>query len=231
MKIAIIDDEQEFGFILKEELIKLYPLAQIDIFFSACLEFFDNQYDIVFLDVMLGLYKSFEYGEKILELHPDVILVYISSLNDFVYESYKQKSFFFVRKEKLNDDLTEFYKKYTKYMSHNSANITIPYAAQDIVLLQHDIIYIISDKNKINIYTQTSVYTIYMSLKKVMTLLDEKNFYRLNSFTIINFNHILKFDKKRIMMSNGDEMKFTRNSEVPFVNAYLRYRGNKVWNG
>lgn len=231
MKIAIIDDEEEFGLILKEKLIKFYPSAQIDIFVSACLEFFYNQYDIVFLDVMLGSDKSFEHGEKILEFYPDTVLVYISSLNDFVYDSYKQESFFFVRKEKLNDDLTAFYKKYTKSISHHSATITISYANQDIELLQHDIIYITSNKNKINIYTQTRVYTIYMSLKKIMLLLDEKYFYRLNSFAIINFNYILKFDKKRIMMSNGDELKFTRNSEVPFVNAYLRYRGNKIWNG
>ncbi|WP_028042884.1 LytR/AlgR family response regulator transcription factor [Candidatus Stoquefichus massiliensis] len=231
MKIAIIDDEQEFALILKEKLIKFYPSAQIDIFASAYLEFYQNQYDIVFLDVMLGLDKSFEYGEKILEFCPDTVLVYISSLNDFVYDSYKQESFFFVRKEKLHDDLTAFYKKYTKSISHSSATITISYANQNIELLQHDIIYITSNKNKINIYTQKSIYSIYMSLKKVMVLLDEKYFYRLNSFTIINFDHILNFDKKRILMSNGDKLKFTRNSEVPFVNAYLRYRGNKIWNG
>ncbi|WP_154888681.1 LytTR family DNA-binding domain-containing protein [Longibaculum muris] len=231
MKIAIIDDEQEFALILKEKLIKFYPSAQIDIFVSACLEFYQNQYNIVFLDVMLGSDKSFEDGEKILNLYPDTVLVYISSLNDFVYDSYKQESFFFVRKEKLHDDLTAFYKKHIKSIQHNFATITISYANQNIELLQHDIFYIISNKNKINIYTQTSVYTIYMSLKKVMLLLDEKYFYRLNSFTIINFDHILKFDKKRIIISNGDELKFTRNSEVPFVNAYLRYRGNKIWNG
>ena len=47
MKIAIIDDEQEFALILKEKLIKFYPSAQIDIFVSACLEFYQNQYNIV----------------------------------------------------------------------------------------------------------------------------------------------------------------------------------------
>ena len=56
----------------------------------------------------------------------------------------------------------------------------------------------------------------------------------LNKNRYLGFKNIslrIYFDKKRIIISNGDELKFTRNSEVPFVSAYLRYRGNKIWNG
>ena len=56
---------------------------------------------------------------------PHTTLVYISSVEHFVFESYKQKTFYFVRKSNLYPDLKEFYKKYNQSQLNDKQILTI----------------------------------------------------------------------------------------------------------
>lgn len=112
MYIAIVDDDKNFLHILQEELLKLFNDCQIDCYDNINDDLYKKQYDILFLDVMLYDNKSFDLGEKVNSIYPNTILVYISSIEHFVYESYRQNTFFFVRKSCLYDDLLELKKKY-----------------------------------------------------------------------------------------------------------------------
>ncbi|MEG0453325.1 MAG: hypothetical protein RR558_09695 [Coprobacillus sp.] len=64
-----------------------------------------ENFDVFFLDVMLDGKESFDFGEQLSLRNPKIILVYISSMDDFVYDSIYQTSFFFVRKSNIDKDL------------------------------------------------------------------------------------------------------------------------------
>ena len=80
MKIGIIDDDKEFAEVLNKELEQLFSQVQIKKYQEISDELYKEEFDILFLDVLLYDKKSFNEGEKILTVFPHTTLVYISSV-------------------------------------------------------------------------------------------------------------------------------------------------------
>lgn len=231
MFVAIVDDDKNFLHILQEELQTLFNDCQIDCYDNINDDLYKKQYDILFLDVMLYDNKSFDLGQKVNSLYPKTILVYISSIEHFVYESYRQNTFFFVRKSCLYDDLLELKKKYNNLKRKENEILVITVHKNIIELLQCDILYIQSRRNQLTVKTLSNEYTTYISLKRTLEVLNKTNFHQFNSYTIINLEHILKVEKNYLVMINKKEIPFTRNSKDKFMKAYMEFRRRQLWNG
>ena len=70
MKIGIIDDDKEFAEVLNKELEQLFSQVQIKKYQEISDELYKEEFDILFLDVLLYDKKSFNEGEKILTVFP-----------------------------------------------------------------------------------------------------------------------------------------------------------------
>ena len=70
MKIGIIDDDKEFAEVLNKELEQLFSQVQIKRYQEISDELYKEEFDILFLDVLLYDKKSFNEGEKILTVFP-----------------------------------------------------------------------------------------------------------------------------------------------------------------
>lgn len=231
MKIAIIDDSQECLYALQEELYKLYPLANIVSFSNVEKELYNIEFDIVFLDIMLYNQQSFKYGEKIQSIFPKTIIVYISNLEHLVFESFQYNTFFFIRKSSLKKDLFNFNIKYENIQKRRNNFINIRYNNQDIEILQHEIMYIQSQRNKIDIYTTSLHYKSYTTIKKIKSSLDDTCFFQFNSSIILNFHYVKDVKKDKIIMFNNVELYFTRGSKEIFMQKFKEFRSSQIWNG
>lgn len=230
MRIGIVDDDQEFTKILINEIAHIFPDNITTTYQNMSQELYQEDFDIIFLDVLLYNHKSFEDCEKLLTNRPNTILVYISSIEHFVYDSYRQNSFFFIRKSKLHEDIMDFSLKYKQKKQLENQILTITSHKKIIDLLQRDIICIQSNRNKAILYTTYTKYIVYLSLTELMKKLDHICFYKLNSYTIVNLDHILEIEDKDIILTKQLKIDFTRNSKDNFIKAYTEYRRNKVWN-
>ncbi|MEE0966401.1 MAG: LytTR family transcriptional regulator DNA-binding domain-containing protein [Bacilli bacterium] len=226
MNVMIIDDDLKFGNLLKDKLSDIFNNVNIRVFDEYLEGIINGTEDILFLDVMLGDKESFAIGERLSFLYPHLVLVYISSHDCFVYESYCQRTFFFIRKSRLDKDLENFYEKYRRIISGNEIEIT--YSNTDIKLKHNDIVYVESRRNKVLIYTHYQDYEMYISLIQFERLLNAKEFYRFNSHLLINLNHIRKVEKKYFELSNGKRVEYTRDSKKKFIMVYAKYRSGDL---
>lgn len=229
MLIGILDDDNRYIDILKEKL-NVFGENTYKTYIGLSKKIFEEDFDIFFLDVMLEGEKSFDFGEQLIRNKPKTTLVYISSIDDFVYDSIYQTSFFFIRKSTIDKDLLKFFNKYYKRIADE--NMTFEFISCGIkeLVLQKNIIYITSKKNCIVIKTYTSEYLVYNSLKKIYNVLNKDMFYKLNSYTILNFESVESIEQKGVLMKNNENIHFTRNSKHLFIDAYRSYRKKKVWN-
>ena len=65
MKIGIIDDDKEFAEVLNKELEQLFSQVQIKRYQEISDELYKEEFDILFLDVLLYDKKSFNEGENV----------------------------------------------------------------------------------------------------------------------------------------------------------------------
>ena len=231
MKAVIIDDDTEFTKQLKTYLNQTFQDIQMDTYISFCNDIYTKEYDCVFLDVMLKEGESFEYGMNISKLYPHTIIVYISSVDHFVYESYQQNTFFFIRKSHFNEDYQNFVKKYKKMHLRIQEEISFIIKGVHIHIKQQDIIYVESLRNQIIIHTPIQTYTSYQTLKQTYQELNHHNFYKFNNHIIINLDYVVSIQKQHIELIKQICIPFTRGSKKTFMQRYMHYRSQRIWNG
>ena len=231
MKAVIIDDDTEFTKQLKTYLNQTFQDIQMDTYISFCNDIYTKEYDCVFLDVMLKEGESFEYGMNISKLYPHTIIVYISSVDHFVYESYQQNTFFFIRKSHFNEDYQNFVKKYQKMHLRIQEEISFIIKGVHIHIKQQDIIYVESLRNQIIIHTPIQTYTSYQTLKQTYQELNHHNFYKFNNHIIINLDYVVSIQKQHIELIKQICIPFTRGSKKTFMQRYMYYRSQRIWNG
>ena len=231
MKAVIIDDDTEFTKQLKTYLNQTFQDIQMDTYISFWNDIYTKEYDCVFLDVMLKEGESFEYGMNISKLYPHTIIVYISSVDHFVYESYQQNTFFFIRKSHFNEDYQNFVKKYQKMHLRIQEEISFIIKGVHIHIKQQDIIYVESLRNQIIIHTPIQTYTSYQTLKQTYQELNHHNFYKFNNHIIINLDYVVSIQKQHIELIKQICIPFTRGSKKTFMQRYMHYRSQRIWNG
>lgn len=231
MKAVIIDDDTEFTKQLKTYLNQTFQDIQMDTYISFCNDIYTKEYDCVFLDVMLKEGESFEYGMNISKLYPYTIIVYISSVDHFVYESYQQNTFFFIRKSHFNEDYQNFVKKYQKMHLRIQEEISFIIKGVHIHIKQQDIIYVESLRNQIIIHTPIQTYTSYQTLKQTYQELNHHHFYKFNNHIIINLDYVVSIQKQHIELIKQICIPFTRGSKKTFMQRYMHYRSQRIWNG
>ena len=231
MKAVIIDYDTEFTKQLKTYLNQTFQDIQMDTYISFCNDIYTKEYDCVFLDVMLKEGESFEYGMNISKLYPHTIIVYISSVDHFVYESYQQNTFFFIRKSHFNEDYQNFVKKYQKMHLRIQEEISFIIKGVHIHIKQQDIIYVESLRNQIIIHTPIQTYTSYQTLKQTYQELNHHNFYKFNNHIIINLDYVVSIQKQHIELIKQICIPFTRGSKKTFMQRYMHYRSQRIWNG
>lgn len=231
MKVAIVDDDQIFMNQLKTNLTHSFDNIEIDTYRFFHDEIYTKDYQCLFLDVMLKEGESFVFGEMMLNVNPNITIVYISSIDHFVYQSYQQDTFFFIRKSNFDKDYENFVKKYKQLQLKENQTLTLTIHNMPIPLPQQDIVYIESMRNQIIVYTTSNSYIAYMTLKDTYQKLDQNQFYKLNSHIIVNLNYVIHVNKDHLLLTQNTSIPFTRGSKKSFMNTYVQYRRNHLWNG
>ncbi len=108
MRIAICDDEPIFMEKLQCELNKLFARHDVDCSFvkinsgEALLDVCSKEkIDAVFLDVAMPGLDGYETADRLRALRENIILVFVSSKHDTVFDSYEYGPVWFVPKNKM----------------------------------------------------------------------------------------------------------------------------------
>ncbi len=113
--IGVCDDNIQFARLLVKSLRTLCATelperigCQIAVEFSSCddvlryLEY--NTINILFLDINMPTKTGFDLAEKLNQLYPDIIIIFVSAHDNFVYSSFEYSPFRFLRKTHLYKD-------------------------------------------------------------------------------------------------------------------------------
>ena len=115
MNIAICDDDIEFCTTLKRQLTDCLQYNDIiDIYYSG--EMFlagckKCNYDAVFLDLYMGGMTGFETAEKLAHCGKETDIIFLTSNDLMVYDSFEYQPFYFLRKAQYQQVLPKVISK------------------------------------------------------------------------------------------------------------------------
>ena len=221
MKILIIEDDFIFGERLKKLIDEKLAGKKNEIVIQKNITNLDlsQNYDYYFIDIMFDGENGINCGKAILDKNYFAKIIYMSSEDSLVYDTFVSKVYFFLRKEKLIQDLERLWYKIEQDSIKNNDYIEIISKRKREFLLKKDIIYIESNRNKCQIYLLDGQYEVYKTLKSFLSELNADKFFRINNYTIINLEYVKSVNNKRITLTNDTQFTLKRNYNS-FVDAY-----------
>lgn len=221
MKVLIIDDDLVFGKKLGNLINEKFGNEKNDIVIKINVSSIDlkQKFDYYFIDIMLEGENGINCGKMIIDKNYFAKIIYMSSEESLVYDTFASKVYFFIRKENLKHDLERLWIKINQDNVKNTDYIEIISDRKRQMILKKEITYIESNRNKCQIYMIKEQYEVYRTLKSFLNELDSNQYFRLNSYTIINLEYVKSVSGKEVVLINGESFVLKRNYN-DFIDAY-----------
>lgn len=238
VKTVVLDDEPAIIAIISSTMEQVFKsrAAEIEIqtFTSAkkCWEWLNgNRTDLLLLDINMPEIDGVKFGKKIRaelkDKSPDII--FVSSNEDRVFDTFELSAFGFVRKDCY---LTDIARVLTRYIDTRLAAKTAPqvFEVKDgkgiSVFDAEEIVYAESFRNNQIIHLQGGEK---ITLHSTMTMLEEKlcgggnTFIRVHKSYIVNCEFVKNFGHSAAVLKNGDTVPVGRAYYVDGIEKYMNW--------
>lgn len=223
MKIGIIDDDIKFSETLKNKIqnSKYFKNHKIDIFNDHFQALSLQDYDYLFIDILLMHDNGIMLAKGIKNKNTKII--FVSSNETLVYDCFDIHLYFFIRKSFYEEDFDRLLIKIDKDEAESNKQYLIDERNNQYIRLV-DIVYIQSHRNTCTFYTKDQEYLQYTTLKKCCeNLCSNIAFYKINSYTIINFKYVIKINSQTVTLSNNQCFNVSRKAK-DLIEKYHSYR-------
>ena len=229
VKIAICDDEPVFFDQLKQYLEKYYKSLDVIIDVFASGESFlnacsgrANTYDLAFMDIEMGDLDGITTARKIRAYDPELLLIFLTSHVEFALEGYEVDAFRFLPKP-VNEQKLILTLQDVQQEIDLSRKILIKDSEQEVFIRHKDIISAEAQNVTLLIRTKEASYTIRKPLQQFELEVQSPMFYRPHRSYLINLGHVTSYDRKLIIMENGDSVPLSRGRMPELKEALLHY--------
>lgn len=236
MKICICDDDIN---IHKEIELLLQPFSTTETTTSITnvfsgeklIKFYSSQnyFDIIFLDVEMSQTNGIQTAEKIRQSDPNVIIIFISNYETYVFDAFRFDALHFIRKPIAPNEFSEvFQRAINKYRSINSS-ITLKWQNERYIIKIDTIKYIEGYKRHITVYTKEGIYE---SLGKIPDLLKElapHGFIRTHQGFLVNMDYIKRFDTTDVVLFDGTKVMISVRKRAEALQQFDKYLKSKKW--
>ena len=239
IKIAVCDDGNNW---LNEavKIINSYLCAKcedfgIDRFESSdCLlnAIFDKKRipDILMLDIEMPGINGFEIAEKIRKIYPELILIFCTAHEQFVYDSFRFQPFRYIRKEYANQEIPTALSAALQVLEKRFDKSILLKTADGIRLIAiNDIIYYETEKRRCNVYLcDESVLNVRKTIKELTEEIDSDYFVKIHSGAVVNAKYIKSYSGYDLTLDNDTRLIVSRGHIKDVKSAVLKYIGGNV---
>ncbi|MCI9032395.1 MAG: response regulator transcription factor [Clostridia bacterium] len=232
IKIGILDDDSAVLGLITSAAESTFMangvIARIKAYTSAS-EFkrsmAENEFDLVFLDIKMPGADGVELGAalKNAENSPDII--YVSSREDRVFETFPVRPFGFVRKSHFLKDFSATVKAYVTQMNKKSSQISVsvPTHGGRVSVPVSNILYIEGSGVYQQVHLKNKRETIECTsrMEKLESELKESGFMRIHKGYLVNFFYISHIGATELMLENGEKLPISRRNSQRIKSEYL----------
>lgn len=189
-----------------------------------------DEYDVLLLDIDMPNVSGLEVARKIRLVKSDVLLIFISSHPQYVFEAIEYAPFRYIRKEKLEQEFPYALDAAFRVVEANQEiYITIKTENGEVHIKHSSIIYFECQNHKIYIYIENGkVYATRNSIKNFYAELCDEYFIKINSGCVVNAKYIRSFTSMSVTLDNEVQLIVSRSRIKEVKSTLLKYWGGKI---
>lgn len=231
LKIAICDDEKSVQENLLQQsraiFAKLDIQAETKVFSSglSLLDAYEHEgrpFDLIFLDIRMDDMDGMETAKKIRSLDEEVLIIFITSSAEYVFQGYEVKAFRYIMKSELSYSFERIFKEALRHLMQTDEQIyTFQFGTETIRLPIADILYCESRKRILIIHTERQEYKTYEKMDNAEASLSKNEFVRCHQSYLVNVKHIRELNKNEIILFNENRIPISKRYQKAVSDAIL----------
>lgn len=218
IKCCIIENDISYATLLKKQLLVWSHTSNcnLDITISASHSIFfekkPDQFDVIFLDIMLNSEKNgLDIAKWIRKNNYKVDIIFLTSFSEYVFEGYPLQALDYLLKpasqEKINHCMNLIFSRF------NDANFICQQRGVFYQIPYKNILYFSSNNHHVNIFCKETTYCISQTLRNTVKNLPAQ-FLPIHRTLIVNMNHVTSIIGKELLLDT--------NERLPISLSYLK---------
>ena len=189
----------------------------------------EHRINILFLDIEMKGMNGFELAEQLNQKYPDVIIIFVSAYENYVYSAFQYAPFRFLRKTHLAEELEPALLAAIDKIMILNKTVEIDSVEGPVEIRVSDIIYFESDRNYIVAHmTGGEICRFRGTLTHLTEDMKNFDFCRIHQAYLINLANIKRTDgSAAVIMSNGEDLPISFRKSPGFKAAYMDYTNRR----
>lgn len=215
MKLFICDDEVQIRHDFEKMIQKLYPQSEIKAFCSGeelLSELEKEPCDVLLLDIDMPGMDGMDVAKRLGEMEVKPLLVFVTSHDELVYDSFRYHPFGFVRKSYFEKEIEKVLRDCERELASHEAHFTFRANGREVCLPLEEILYFEADGNYLKLYLATEEYRLRSTIAAVENSLGTRGFIRVHKGFLVN--------QKAIRMLGTDELQLENGTTLPIGKTY-----------
>lgn len=185
----------------------------------------EHHTDVVFLDILIeDQVIGIELAKQINELSEHIQIVFLTGFLHYATDIYDTKHIYYVLKTELRQRLPGVFSKIeTVLESEDSGVLHIKQGANNLLLEKKNISYIERNRRISSIYYGDQIYTVHDKLSDMEQMMDHPDFVRCHNSYIVNLQHVLRLERKMILLKNGVQIPISRARNEQVKERFLEW--------
>lgn len=232
MKIIIIEDDPLFSEQLYESIHQFISQFVSDFSIDVINDHFQSihnldLYDLIFIDIELKEENGIQIIEDLRKKTIIPIVIFISSHEEFVFNSFHLQALSFVRKHHLEEDLHTLFKLLSYKIKERIKYICFNHKGKETIINQHSILYLESHSHDITIVTHDNDYTFRSSFDEIVNKLGIHDFGRIQKSIYVSLKHIKEINNDLVVLDDQSTFTISKIYKNKFYESYKRWL---LWN-
>ncbi len=173
--------------------------------------------------------NGIEAAEKIRIIDSRVIIIFISSYPNYVFDVFKVEALHFIVKPINTDEFNSVFERALhKYNTLNSS-ITLKWQGERFIINIDSIKYIEGYRRHITVYTADSEYESLGKIPEMLSRLSSYGFIQTHQGFLVNMNYIKSFEKSDIVLTDNTRIMLSVRKRANALQAFDRYIRERKW--
>lgn len=226
MNIHICDDEQKIVDDLADLVQNYCPDCHIEKFYSGSelvKSISKEACDILLLDIDMPDMSGMEVAKGLAELKKKPLLIFVTSHDELVYESFQYHPYGFVRKRFYNEELPKLLRDCQSELVKGQEHFSFRAEGKDVRLLISEIMYFEAEANYLRIYTKECEYRFRSTLTAVDNSLKSAGFIRIHKGFLVNQEAVKTINSEEATLSDGTRLPMGKTYVEEARRELMRY--------
>lgn len=227
LRLAVCDDERKF---CEQICARVQQILGTDITVQMytssrrCLDdLCQEMYDIVLLDIDMPELSGMEIAAAMQQQERKPFLIFVTSQDFLVYESFRYHPFGFIRKDYMQEELERVLREAKAKWESSRKRYTFRSDNKVISLFLHDILYIEAKGNYLEIHGRDEIHRVRETLAAAQEKLMPCGFVRIHKGYLVNQEAVYTVGADTCLLTDETELPIGRSFREHAREILMRY--------